>query len=352
MIGNLDLQALRRNEFRESKIRGKFMVSIRVPGSMFPAHLLPIVQEIATKYGSGKIHMQTRQKLSIPDILYKDVDAVNKMLEPIIEELEVKVCGIELPKLDNGYATIGARNIMNCIGSYHCTFANADTISLARKLEKDIYPNDYHIKIGIAGCPNDCAKANFCDFGIMGISKIDWDYNRCVGCGACVKECKQHVTSALYAVNGKAAKQFDKCIGCGACVKVCPTMAWSRNPTKYYWVKIGGRTGKQTPRAGKTMFMWITEEPMRQIVRNIFMFQDYMLQGKPVYRHFGHLIDEGSYRVFKEFILGISEEAKANHVPEVHLNDECLVADRVYWDEDETVARIHLKNMGPNKVVK
>ena len=343
MIGNLDLAKLRNNEYRESKVRGKFMVSIRVPGSIFPANLLPIVQEIAEKYGSGKIHMQTRQKLSIPDILYKDIDNVNKLLAPIIQELEVNICGIELDTVDEGYASIGARNIMNCIGSYHCTYANIDTISLARKLEKDIYPNDYHIKIAVSGCPNDCSKANFCDFGIMGISKIDYNYERCIGCGACVRECKQHVTNALYGENGKAAKQVDKCIGCGACVKVCPTMAWSRNNKKFYWVKVGGRTGKQTPRAGKTMFMWVTEEPLRQIVRNVFKFQDYVLDGKPVYRHFGHLIDESSYRVFRDFILCTSAMAKELNVPRVLLNDEALVADRIYWAEDESVARIHLK---------
>lgn len=343
MIGNLDIQKLRRNEYRESKVRGKFMLSIRIPGSVFPAHILPIVQEISEKYGSGIIHVQTRQKLSIPDISYENIDLVNEMLEPIIKELEVDICGIELTDLKHGYKTIGARNIVSCIGNYHCIFANIDTISLARKLEKDIYPNDYHIKIAVAGCPNDCAKANFCDFGIMGISKIDFDYYRCVGCGACVKECKQHVTSALYAKDGKAAKQFDKCIGCGACVKVCPTMAWSRSNTKYYWVKVGGRTGKQTPRAGKTMFMWITEDSIRQIVRNIFKFQNYVLNGKPVYRHFGHLIDQASYRVFRDFILGNSKEAEEAGVEKVILNDEALVADRIYWEEDESVARIHLR---------
>lgn len=343
MIGNLDIQALRNNEFRESKVRGKFMVSIRIPGSMFPAHLLPIVQQIAQQYGSGMIHMQTRQKLSIPDISYKDVEAVNKMLAPIIKELEVDMCGIELKDIESGYASIGARNIMNCIGSYHCPYGNIDTISLARKIEKIIYPNHYHLKVGITGCPNDCAKANFCDFGIMGMAKIDWDYNRCVGCGACVRECGQHVTAALGAENGKAIKQPGKCIGCGACVKVCPTGAWTRNPQKYYWVKIGGRTGRQTPRAGQTMFKWLKEEPMLEVIGNIFKYQDYMLDGHPIYRHFGHLIDEGSYKVFKEFILGQSSLAQERGIVPVKLNEEVLVADRVYWVEDKTNPDVHLR---------
>ena len=343
MIGNLDLQALRNNEYRESKRRGYFMVSIRVPGSMFPAHLLPIVQLIAEKYGSGQVHLQTRQKLSIPDISYEHIDAVNQLLAPIIEEIEVKTCGIDLKTVEEGYASIGARNIMSCIGSYHCPYGNIDTISLARKIEKIIYPNHYHIKVAVAGCPNDCAKANFCDFGIMGMSKIDWDYDRCVGCGACVRECGQHVTAALGGQNGKAIKQPGKCIGCGACVKVCPTAAWTRNPQKYYWVKIGGRTGKQTPRAGQTMFKWIKEEPMLEVLGNIFKYQDYMLKGHPIYRHFGHLIDEGSYRVFRDFILGTSEIAKERGLTPVKLNEEVLVADRVYWVEDKQNPDVHMR---------
>lgn len=335
MIGNLDIAKLRSNEYRESKVRGEFMVSIRIPGSLFPSSLLPIVQEIADKYGSGQIHMQTRQKLSIPNISYKDVEAVNKLLEPIIKTMEVDVCGIDLDTTQEGYASIGARNIINCIGSIHCPFGNIDTVALAKKVEKIIYPNHYHLKVVIVGCPNDCAKANMADFGIMGMSKIDWDYNRCVGCGACVRECGQHVTAALGAQNGKAIKQPGKCIGCGACVKVCPTQAWSRNPQKYYWVKIGGRTGKQTPRAGQTMFKWIKEEPLLEVIGNIFKFEDYMLDGQPIYRHFGHLIDDGSYNVFRDFILGTSELAQSRGVVPVKLNEEVLVADKLYWVEDK-----------------
>lgn len=343
MIGNLDLQQLRNNEYRESKVRGHFMLSIRVPGSIFPAHLLPVVQHIAETYGSGKIHIQTRQKLSIPDIAYKDIEKVNLALEPIIQGIEVELCGIDLPTTQKGYASIGARNIVSCIGSYHCPYSNIDTVTLAKKIEKVIYPNHYHIKINIGGCPNDCAKANMTDFGIIGMSKIDWDYDRCVGCGACVRECGQHVTAALGGANGKAIKQPGKCIGCGACVKVCPTMAWSRNPIKYYWIKIGGRTGKQTPRAGQTMFKWLREEPMLEVIGNIFKYQDYILEGKPIYRHFGHLIDKGGYRVFRDFILGKSEIAHRHGVELVKLNEEVLVADRIYWAEDKQNPDVHMR---------
>ncbi|KNF07661.1 anaerobic sulfite reductase subunit C [Gottschalkia purinilytica] len=333
MSMDLNIKALRTNEYRESKIRGEFMVSIRVPGAIFPVNLLPTVQKIAERYGDGTIHMGTRQKIAIPRIKAKDIDSVNKMLQPIIEEIECNICGVDIEDTTKGYPTIGARNITNCIGNVHCVKANVNTVSIARRFEKTIFPNHYHIKISVAGCPNDCVKATFSDFGIIGVSKIDFDYYRCIGCGACVKACKNHATNALAGKNGKAVKEESKCIGCGECVLVCPTSAWTRNPKKFFRVKIGGRTGKKTPRAGKTFLNWVTEEHLHQIVKNIFKFSDYMLEGKPVYLHFGHLIDKAGYNKFKDFVLD-----------GIELNQEALVADRIYWYEDETTADIHLKS--------
>ncbi|VDZ77444.1 anaerobic sulfite reductase subunit C [Salmonella bongori] len=46
----------------------------------------------------------------------------------------------------------------------------------------------------------------------------------------------------------------------------------------------------------------------------------------------GHLIDKGGYLRFKERVLR-----------DVQLNPEAMVAERIYWAEDESVARMHLK---------
>ena len=73
---------------------------------------------------------------------------------------------------DYGYPTIGARNVMSCIGNTHCIKANVNTYQLARKIEKIIFPSHYHIKVSVSGCPNDCGKGHFNDFGIMGIAKM------------------------------------------------------------------------------------------------------------------------------------------------------------------------------------
>ncbi|EAW7999555.1 hypothetical protein S819_17780 [Salmonella enterica] len=49
----------------------------------------------------------------------------------------------------------------------------------------------------------------------------------------------------------------------------------------------------------------------------------------------GHLIDKGGYLRFKERVLR-----------GVQLNPEAMVAERIYWAEDESVARMHLKPAG------
>jgi anaerobic sulfite reductase subunit C len=297
-----------------------------------PAHLLAVAQQIAEQYGNGLIHLTTRQKLAMPGIKYQDMDKVNAALEPFIKEIEVETCGIEIEDTTAGYQTIGGRNIVACQGNTICQKGNIDCTGLAQRMEKHLYPNPYHLKMVIAGCPNDCAKANMADFGILGIAKIHFNAERCIGCGACVKACSHHAVDCLAIKHGKAVKEESKCIGCGECVLACPTLAWQRDPKQLYMVKLGGRTSKKTPRTGKLFLNWVTEEVLHAVIKNLFEFEAEMLDGKPIYLHMGHLIDRAGYHKFKERVLrGVT------------LNPEAMVADRIFWAEDQYVANMHVK---------
>lgn len=332
MNHDINIKELRTNCFRQSKVPGEFMLQMRVPGGVVEAKYLSMVQHIAETWGNGLFHIGVRQTFSIPGIKYEDIDAVNRYLKTYIEEIEVKLCDVEMEVDENGYPTIGARNIMGCIGNYHCIKANINTTALAKKIEKIIFPSHYHIKVSIAGCPNDCAKAHFNDFGIIGITKTDYDYERCIGCGKCVEACAKQATRVLSLEQGKVVKDMCCCVGCGECAYVCPTGAWTRNPKKFYRVLIGGRTGKQTPRMGKMFLNWVTEEVVLGIFKNWKAFSAEILEHKPVYLHGGHLIDRAGYNRFKELIL-----------QGVELNPEAMVAQRVLWTETEYRANFNLK---------
>ncbi|AIS51503.1 anaerobic sulfite reductase subunit C [Thermoanaerobacter kivui] len=332
MSYDIDIKKLRKNCYRQSKVRGEFMLQMRVPGGVIEAKYLSLFQHIAETWGNGEFHFGLRQTVSIPGIKYEYIDEVNKYIRPYIEEIEVNLCGVDMVVDDNGYPTIGARNIMACIGNRHCIKANIDTTDLARKIEKVIFPSDYHIKISIAGCPNDCAKAHFTDFGIIGITKTEYDYERCIGCKKCVEACARHATGVLSVEKGKIVKDTCCCVGCGECVLVCPTGAWTRNPKKFYRVLIGGRTGKQTPRMGKIFLNWVTEDVVLGVLKNWETFSADVMNNKPEYIHGGHLIDKVGYDKFKEMIL-----------KDVKLNPEAMVAQRVLWAETEYRSNFNVK---------
>lgn len=329
---DIDIKRAQVNCFRQSKVPGEFMLQMRVPAGMVAAKYLSVVQHIAQTWGNGQLHLGMRQTFSLPGIRYECIDAVNAYLHDYITEVEVVGCNVEMSVDGQGYPTIGARNIVACIGNQHCIKANIDTTSLAHKIEKIIFPSHYHIKIAIAGCPNDCAKAHFADFGIIGVTKMQYDHDRCIACERCVETCASHATRVLAMKQGKVVKDTCCCVGCGECGTVCPTSAWTRNPKKFYRVLIGGRTGKQYPRAGKIFLNWVTEEVLLAILRNWQPFSAEVLEQKPRYLHGGHLIDMAGYERFKELMLrGVT------------LNPEAEVAEHIYWAETEYRSNIHLK---------
>ncbi|MDI3548209.1 MAG: anaerobic sulfite reductase subunit [Halanaerobiales bacterium] len=332
MNHDINIKELQKNCFRQSKVPGEFMLQMRVPGGVIEARHLSLVQHIADTWGNGQFHLGMRQTFSLPGIKYENIEAVNEYIKSYIEDIEVELCDVDMDVNDKGYPTIGARNIMACIGNSHCIKANIDTTTLARKLEKLIFPSDYHIKMSVAGCPNDCAKAQFNDFGIIGIAKMEYDYDRCICCKKCVETCAHHATGVLSVEKGKIVKDTCCCVGCGECATVCPTGAWTRNPKKFYRVIIGGRSGKQYPRMGKMFLNWVTEDVVLGVIGNWQEFSAEILNHKPVYLHGGHLIDRAGYDKFKEMIL-----------KGVELNPEAEVADKIYWAETEYRANIHVK---------
>lgn len=324
MNRDINVEALRSNCFRQSKIPGEFMFQMRVPGGLTDAKHLSLVQEIAIKYGNGTFHFGTRQTFNIPGIKIDNVEKVNELVKDYIHEIEVKNCDVDMEVDNLGYPALGARNICACIGGEHCIKANMSTSALAKKLEKIIYPSNYHIKINITGCPNDCVKGHMSDFGIYGVTLPQYDYNRCIECGACERTCRAHSVGAITEENGKMIINRDLCIGCGECTDVCPTRAMKRYSKKLYRITIGGRTGRKNPRIGKIFVDYITEDVLLDIFRNWIPFSKYVLHGQPVYLHGGHLIDRAGYEKVKEMLFkGIT------------FNKEAKIAKRLNWSEVE-----------------
>ena len=237
MIRDLNTKKVMKNAFRITKTKYKTALRVRVPGGLIDPECLMLVSEIASKYGDGQVHITTRQGFEILGIDMEDMPAVNEMAQPLIDKLN-----INQDEKGKGYSAAGTRNVSACIGNKVCPKAQYNTTAFAKRIEKVIFPNDLHVKVALTGCPNDCIKARMHDFGIIGTCLPEYEMDRCVTCGACVKKCKKVSVEALRIENNKIVRDENKCIGCGECVINCPMSAWTRSPKKYYKLMIMGRT--------------------------------------------------------------------------------------------------------------
>lgn len=318
MAMDINTKKLKKNAFRVTKVRGIAASRVRVPGGHCNADVMMQVAEIAKKYGNGTVHITSRQGFEIEGISMKDMDKVNEMLQPVIENL-----GTNQTIPGTGYAASGTRNVTACIGNDVCPFANYNTAAFAKRIEDAIFPNDLHFKVALTGCSNDCIKARMHDFGIIGMTMPKYEPDRCVTCHACVKGCQKLSVSALKEENYRIVRNEEKCIGCGVCVTKCPTRAWSRSEQKYYKLTIMGRTGKKNPRLGEDFLVWTDEDTIIKVILNTYKFvEKYIDPGAPGGKeHIGYIIDRVGFQEYKKWALD-----------GVELLPETIVKDNIYWN--------------------
>lgn len=314
---DVNTKKLKKNAFRVTKERGLTASRIRVPGGHLEAKYLGKIQEIAETYGNGTVHITSRQGFEIPGISYEKMPEVNQELQNLIDGLE-----INQEQEGEGYPASGTRNITACIGNRVCPFACYDTTGFARRIEKEVFPNNLHFKIALTGCPNDCAKVRMHDFGIMGMTEPRFEPQRCVSCGACVKACTKKSVGALKTVNYHPQRNAEKCIGCGECVLNCPNMAWTRSDKKYYRLTLLGRTGKKNPRMGQDFIKWIDEDSIIKIIRNTYDYvEKYIDPDAPGGKeHIGYIVDRTGFEEFKKWAL-----------KDVNLPEIAEVSSPIYW---------------------
>lgn len=314
---DINTKKLKKNAFRVTKVRGYTASRVRVPGGHLKVEHMGAIQQIAQKYGNGTVHITARQGFEIPGIRFEDMPAVNELLQPIIEGMD-----INQEERDKGYPASGTRNIVSCVGNRVCPYACYDTTAFSQRIEKAVFPNDLHFKIALTGCPNDCAKVRMHDFGIIGMTLPQFEQNRCVTCRACINYCKRKSVEVLREVNGRPQRNEEKCIGCGECVLNCPMSAWTRSKEKYYRLTLLGRTGKRNPRLGEDFIKWVDEDSVIKIILNTYDYVErYIDRSAPGGKeHIGYIVDRTGFEEFKKWAL-----------KDVNLPQTAEVSSTVYW---------------------
>mgnify|MGYP003513605182 FL=1 len=314
---NLDInrKKVAKNAYRITKNRKETALRVRVPGGEITGDLLIKVSEIANTYGNGKVHMTTRQGFEIMGIPWDKMDECNELVQSLIDGFN-----INQDEKGKGYSAAGTRNIASCIGNKVCPKAQYNTTEFAKKIEKAIFPHDFHFKVALTGCPNDCQKVRLHDFGIIGMTLPKFDASRCISCGRCEKKCRQLSTGAIEMKNFKPERNHSKCIGCGECVLNCPASAWTRDENKYYRLAIMGRTGKKNPRLAEDFLIWANEETIIKIILNTYKYVDKYIDRSLPKEHIGYIVDRTGFMEFKKWAL-----------EGVDIPDYTVVQHNVYW---------------------
>ena len=228
------------------------------------------VAEAADKFGSGEVTMTTRLTLEIQGVKYDNI-------QPLIDFLA-----------EHGLSTGGTgslvRPVVSCKGTT-CQYGLIDTYGLSEKLHEKFYEG-YHgvtlphkFKICVGGCPNNCAKPNLNDLGIVGQKVPMIDYAKCRGCKRCqiMESCPIKVPQL---VDGKISVDAEQCNNCGRCAGKCPFGAFEEYQQGYK-IYIGGRWGKKFAHGQPLTKIFTSEEEVLDVVEKaILLFRDEGISGE------------------------------------------------------------------------
>lgn len=252
----VDLAQLKRQGFIKQREGDFFTIRLKVlAGNITSAQML-VLSGIANTYAQGYMGLTTRLGIEIPWVKKEDLAKIKTELEKI--------------DLQPGGTGPTVRAIVACKGTI-CAHGLIDTQGLCSMLDAEHFgkklPSKF--KMGIAGCPNNCAKVQLHDLGFMGQCMPQLEEELCEECLACIKICP---SGAIEEGAGTVRIDDTKCICCGKCVAVCPGKAISAKKQGVI-LFIGGKFGKKH-RIGERVGEVVSIEEARELTGKILKYYE------------------------------------------------------------------------------
>lgn len=153
---------------------GTYSVVPRCWGGLTNAKELRVVAEIAERHGVP-VKITGGQRLAIPFIKKEDLPKVWKELAD--------------NDMMSGFAYGKAvRSVKSCVGKGLCRWGTQDSLGLGIDMEKTFWGawTPHKFKMGISGCPRNCAESTIKDFGAVGVDS-GWEIHVAGTCGVRVR---------------------------------------------------------------------------------------------------------------------------------------------------------------------
>ena len=137
--------------------RQTYAVSPHIPCGVVTPEVLRKIAGVAEKYHCHALKITSAARIALVGIEEKDVDAVWADL------------GMEPGSL----VGICVRSIKACPGTTFCKRGQQDSLGVGMLLDKKYHGLEVpgKMKMGVSGCPNQCAETSFKDIGLVGTPK-------------------------------------------------------------------------------------------------------------------------------------------------------------------------------------
>lgn len=173
-----DAQSRFINERAHANIQkdGTFSVVPRMWGGMTSADELRAIADVVDRFGIPTVKVTGGQRIDLLGVKKQDLPAVWS---------DLNAAG-----LVSGHAYGKAlRTVKTCVGTDWCRFGTQDSTGLGIRLEKFLWGawTPHKVKLGVSGCPRNCAEATIKDIGIICVES-GYDIHVAGAAGIHVKE--------------------------------------------------------------------------------------------------------------------------------------------------------------------
>lgn len=146
------------NERKHANIQkdGTFSVVPRMWGGITNAAELRAIADAADKYNVPTVKVTGGQRIDLLGVKGEDLPAM--------------WADLGRAGLVSGHAySKGLRTVKTCVGTDHCRFGTQDSTGLGIRLERALWGSwtPHKVKLGVSGCPRNCAEATCKDIGIV-----------------------------------------------------------------------------------------------------------------------------------------------------------------------------------------
>ncbi len=146
------------NERKHANIQkdGTFSVVPRMWGGITTPDELRAIADAADKFEVPTVKVTGGQRIDLLGVKGEDLPAIWDDLNKA--------------GMVSGHAySKGLRTVKTCVGTDHCRFGTQDSTGLGIKLEKILWGSwtPHKLKLGVSGCPRNCAEATCKDIGIV-----------------------------------------------------------------------------------------------------------------------------------------------------------------------------------------